>query len=307
MTSTSTVGQVCNLPTPSIGRLKTYPTKIGRLKSWCVASLFGGLLFLTPTTLAVAAPQDVGTGPPAGDPTVVESLESMGNLPWYDAESGGVAPIEVEPRVDDSVNRDSRWLPEPPKPKTRQANPASQSSSAPSSPGSISIAEILGWIVVGGLMLLVVGLLVYAFLRIEEAEAGSAAGGAAPEEREQDFKRRLENLPVDVRRPSGDLLEEADRLAAAGQIDEAIIYLFGHRLLQLDRHHIIRLARGKTNRQYLAEMVGRSELRSIMRETVDIFEASYFGRHEITAEQFASVRASQTPFEALLASLREAA
>lgn len=275
---------------------------------YCV--LLGFFLVSALTCVAAETSRGDGTGSAAGNPEVVESLDAMGNLPWYDRESGGVAPIKVEPRVDDSVNRDSRWLPKPPKPAANPANPANPAGSGGSSstlPGAISGMEILGWVVVGGLMMLVVGLLVFTFLRMEGSETGSAAGGSAPEEREQDFKTRLEKLPVEVRRPSGDLLEEADRLAAAGQIDEAIIYLFGHRLLQLDRHHVIRLARGKTNRQYLAEMVGRNELRSIMRETVDVFEASYFGRYSVTSERFAKLRGDQTVFETLLASLREAA
>ncbi|WP_164101908.1 DUF4129 domain-containing protein [Candidatus Laterigemmans baculatus] len=269
-------------------------------------------VFLLSATAALAdegAGEVAGSVRAGGEPTVAESLESMGRLPWYDSESGEVAPVHVEPRVDDSVNRNSRWLPKPRSTNPTSGQPTSQgtSTAAPTPSGKFSLAEILGWVLVVGLMLLVVGLLVYAFLKIEGTESASASDVAAPEEREQDFQTRLEKLPVEVRRPSGDLLEEADRLAAAGQLDEAIIYLFGHRLLQLDRHHVIRLARGKTNRQYLSEMFGRNELRGIMRETVSVFEASYFGRYEITAERFAEIRASQPTLESLLARLREAA
>lgn len=265
-----------------------------------------GCLMLCTATAAADEPTDDAAPHEAVTP-VVQSLESMGSLPWYDPERGGVAPVDVQPRVDDSVNRSSRWLPQPAKPAGPNPAPAGSPSGGGSVSTARSIAELIGWAIVAVLMVLVVGVLVYAFLRIEGVETRSAAGETEPEELEEDFQARLENLPVEVRRPTGDLLQEADRLVAAGQIDAAIIYLFGHRLLQLDRSHMIRLARGKTNRQYLAELRGRSELQGIMRETIQVFEASYFGRYEVTAERFQEIRASQPQFEALLAQLREAA
>ena len=67
---------------------------------------------------------------------------------------------------------------------------------------------------------------------------------------------RIENLPFQVRQPRSDLLGEARRLYQTGNYQEAIIYLFSYQLVKLDESHFIRLAKGKTNRQYLGELRG---------------------------------------------------
>lgn len=255
-------------------------------------------LFLLSVDMVAAADADAVRG----SDEVAQSLEAMGNLPWYDPDSGGVEPIDVRPQIDDSVNRDSRWLAKRRAPGGTPASGAGGTAGRPSG----STAELVGWVILGVLMVLVVALLVYTFMRIDDAPSAAEAS-QGDEERSKDLKSRMEQLPVDVRRPGGDLLQEADRLCEAGQIDEAIVYLFGHRLLQLDRHHAIRLARGKTNRQYLSELYGRPDLQHIVRETIDLFEQSYFGRYPVARTRFAQVRARQAEFESLLARIREAA
>lgn len=273
---------------------------IGR-RRWLTALALWLVLMAGPV---VAADENIAAGPTQVDTQkVAEALDAMGNLPWYDAERGEVEPIPVRPQIDDSVNRDSRWLP---KPKARPTtNPNSSSPPTSQSSNSRSNADVIGWVIVGVLMGLVVALLVYTFMRIEDVPA--AARAAEEEESTEELQVRLEKLPVDVRRPVGDLLQEADRLFEAGKIAEAIIYLFSHRLLQLDRHHAIRLARGKTNRQYLNELYGRPGLQHLVRETIDVFEKSYFGRYRVEREEFEQVRSRQAEFESLLAHIREAA
>lgn len=270
--------------------------------TWLSRSRPGVALVLLLLLVHAATAADGGS--PSDTRAVGESLESMGNLPWYDQQSGGVEPVAVRPQIDDSVNRDSRWRA---KRKSRGAAPSGSSAGGGTSrqpPGST--AEVVGWVVVGVLMGLVVTLLVYTFLRIDDAPT-AIEGSAGEVERSEDLQARMENLPIDVCKPVGDLLQEADRLGEAGRIDEAIIYLFGHRLLQLDRHHAIRLARGKTNRQYLSELDGRRELQHLVRETINLFEKSYFGRYAVAWGEFDQVRSRQAELESLLARMREAA
>ena len=50
---------------------------------------------------------------------------------------------------------------------------------------------------------------------------------------------------------------------ASRELSAAIIYLFSHQLLQLDRRQVIHLTKGKTNRQYLRE-IGRPPLRQLL-------------------------------------------
>ena len=245
-----------------------------------------------------------------------KSLDSMGRLPWYDSDAGEVEPIPVKPRLDDSSNRDSRWVPKPEKPKKTKTQAKPQQNSNNQRPGFWSslgtifgdFSNVLGWVILGLVLALIVGLIVYTVSKMEMTALGEAVTKTEDDEQlEREEKARLENLPVQVQRPTGDLLAEADRLRTAGRLDEAIIYLFGHRLIQLDRAHAIRLARGKTNRQYINELRKRPDLRSVLENTVQIFEQSYFGRYPISSDDYDKVRSLQGSFESSLATQREAA
>jgi cell division protein FtsB len=83
--------------------------------------------------------------------------------------------------------------------------------------------------------------------------------------------------------------------------------LFSHRLLLLDRAGAIRLTRGKTNHQYLREVRSRAILHSLLSETVQLFEQSFFGRYALDAARFDEVRATQEQFMQALRQTREAA
>ena len=97
---------------------------------------------------------------------------------------------------------------------------------------------------------------------------------------------RIENLPFQVERPKGNLLGDAQRLYDAGNYSEAIIYLFSHQLVQLDQAHLIRLTKGKTNRQYMSELRPRIALRAILNETMLAFEDVFFGHYSLSKERF---------------------
>ena len=82
---------------------------------------------------------------------------------------------------------------------------------------------------------------------------GSAT--AADDEAEAaERRRRIESLPFPVQAAQYDLLAEARRHYQQGHYGEAVKYLFSYQLVELDKHKIIRLTRGKTNRQYLGEV-----------------------------------------------------
>ena len=120
--------------------------------------------------------------------------------------------------------------------------------------------------------------------------------GMRPTDQKHDFDietrteaDRIENLPFQLeQRTTEDLLDDAFRLYEAGNYNEAIVYLFSHQLVQLDQAHLIRLTKGKTNRQYATELKPRMELRSIVRETMLAFEDVFFGHYELSKERFES-------------------
>jgi hypothetical protein len=93
-------------------------------------------------------------------------------------------------------------------------------------------------------------------------------------------------LPFQLKRPTGDFLSEARRLYEAGQYSEAIVYLFSYQLVALDKRHVIHLAKGKTNRQYLRETRSRESLKQILHKTMISFEDVFFGHHELSRERF---------------------
>jgi len=97
---------------------------------------------------------------------------------------------------------------------------------------------------------------------------------------------RVEDLPFQVRKPSGDFLSEAQRLYEAGKYSEAIIYLFSYQLVALDKRHVIHLAKGKTNRQYLRETRSRETIKLLLQRTMISFEDVFFGHHELSRERF---------------------
>src|SRR5262245_29395885 len=197
-----------------------------------------------------------------------EALSGVGRLPWYDRSKDEVRPLHIIPRdTADSRNRNSTW--------TKQN--ASTASTGGSSPRFSLLGGALQWV---GLTVLVVllGLIAFliakAFLKDEVADT-TAARKVVETSRDT---ARVEALPFAVRKPTDDLLSEARRLHEAGDYSEAIIYLFSHELVQLDRQHLIRLAKGKTNRQYLRELRGRPTLQSILETTTIAFEDAFFGR-----------------------------
>jgi hypothetical protein len=97
---------------------------------------------------------------------------------------------------------------------------------------------------------------------------------------------RLEELPFTLEQPADDLLTAARRAAEQGDYDRAIIFLYSHQLLELDRREAIRLTKGKTNRQYLRELRLRPGLAPLLATSMVAFEEVYFGGHALGQERF---------------------
>ena len=198
----------------------------------------------------------------AADPQVEsgrKALESRGGYPWYNPSSDDLKRIEVQ----------QPWGSTP-------------SSSTPRM--NWSWLEIVVWSGFSLLLGLLIFLLIRAFLKrernavptnlnkIHQVQANDAA--------------RIQALPFRVQRGANDLLGEAQRLYAAGNYSEAIIYLFSYELVELDRNQQIRLTKGKTNRQYLRELSRRPVLSAIVGQTMVAFEDVFFGNHPLDRPRF---------------------
>jgi hypothetical protein len=62
--------------------------------------------------------------------------------------------------------------------------------------------------------------------------------------------------------------------------------LFSYQLVALDKRHVIHLAKGKTNRQYLRETRSREPLKNLLQRTMISFEDVFFGHHDLSRERF---------------------
>ncbi len=211
-----------------------------------------------------------------GDPieTGREAFDT-GDYPWYDAEADDVWPLRVrsgatevkgesgERRVADEEGEDNRSI---------TISPG----------GAMAGLEIVAWVAVGAVVVALVGVLLYAVLQSEgptakKSDNTSVSGGVD-----------LAALPVPIAAADSDLLAEARRWYDQGEFGRAMIYLYSHVLLRLDKGQLIRLAKGKTNRQYLREVGGRTSLCEYFESAMHAFESAFFGRRDLPRDEFES-------------------
>ena len=217
--------------------------------------------FCLSTTLLLsqaAAPAEADPGVGVGRKALGES----GTYPWYDAPADDLKRINVQP-----VSQPGKW---------------NWNFGGVGGFGA-SLLEIVIWTVIA----LVLGLLVYLLIRAYlNRENRPSKGGVIAQQSSVNDAARIEALPFRLRRGDSDLLSQARLHYEQGNYREAIIYLFSHQLVELDRNQVIRLARGKTNRQYLREVKSRPTLRGLVEQTMVAFEDVFFGEHELEQSRF---------------------
>jgi hypothetical protein len=217
--------------------------------------------------------------PAEGNPStsVRQAGQALGHwreYPWYDPSADDLRPLNVRP-----ASPPTRW----------------------NWNWSIDawIRTLFQWLVwtVLAVVLLLVAWLLYRAGR--SADPVSPAVEASSEKAEEE-RRRIEALSLPVREKPADFLAEAARCYRAGDYREAIIYFFGHQLLELDRHQLIRMTKGKTNRQYLGEIGSLAGLQRLLEQTMVAFEDVFFGNHPLDRDRFEACWSQQERFDALL-------
>ncbi len=222
---------------------------------------------------------------------------------WFDAERRKLRSIELNDHRVDSGNRQSRWLPKPDKPKPPATQSQSQSTTS-SQWSNMGIGYVIGWVMLIAIVCGVVALVMYVFANSafefrDETPRQAIVGGRALDEQ---TKQRIAELPAELRQTNVSPRSELERLMRIGDFDHAIVFLYGHQLLMLDRVGSLRLSRWKTNNQYLRET--RHSDPSVgdqLRVTVDAFERSYFGKHALDRTQFDRLWQENLAMEANLA------
>jgi hypothetical protein len=232
-------------------------------------------LYLAPL-LGLALTMLVGSAAgqtPSEDPAVEaarEAFRDRGDFPWYDAENDTIQRLDVYP--DGEVkNRFSKW----------EAAPAT---SMPD--WLVTLLRIVGWTVVGAALLLLAVLLVRALLWSEVISGPGAGGRAGRSDSERGVLDRVGKLPFSLHVSQTDLLAEARRCFEAGEYGQAIIYLYSYQLVRLDQGQLIRLAKGKTNRQYLHELRRHPLLQGLLETTMIAFEEVFFGHRVLERARF---------------------
>ncbi|PQO37066.1 hypothetical protein C5Y96_07865 [Blastopirellula marina] len=237
---------------------------------------------LLPTTNAQEW-EDFESGTRSIQQPVEQGREALANIPqanWYDSESDGVRTIPVpgETRMPDT-------RPGTAKKKAPAAAPAARGNWNWPNLGGLSLASIVMY----SILIIVLGLITYLIYRAVGSGGATTSGSYVPEQHEDEKSRqvdRVEHLPFEVKKKDGNLLDEARRCYESGNFNEAIVYLFSFQLLELDKGHIIRLAKGKTNGQYLREAGRNRDLRKILQGTMNAFEDVFFGNRNLTRDRF---------------------
>ena len=223
---------------------------------WIVVPALLAALLAWPPVAGAAHFEDPGAAVEGGR----EALDKWWGYPWYESATDGVRRIDVKTPRESWLGD---WL------------------------GDLFAGEFLywlAWFVLAVLLIVLVIVLIRTYLARETGTADDALPGTLA--RRLAEIDRVEALPVRLERPQTDLLGEARRNYRQGNYDEAIIYLYSYELVELDKNQIIRLARGKTNRQYLQETYRRSTLGNLLQQTIVAFEDVFFGSRTLSRARF---------------------
>jgi len=200
-----------------------------------------------------------------------EALDAWWDYPWYDSSTDSLRRVAVKAPRPRTTSSRGQW----------------------NWDAGEDLVRMLGWGALIGLLALIAYLLIRIFL---EQETADAAADSSRKARREEIDR-VEALPFDVGRPKSDLLTEAQRCHGQGDFSGAIIYYFSYQLVQLDKAHVIRLTRGRTNRQYVRQArKTRPELAEILQRSMALFEDVYFGRHPLDRVRFESVWTASSRF-----------
>ena len=200
-----------------------------------------------------------------------DALSRRWRYPWYDAENDGMRRIDV-----------------------REETPPPESSHDRSGSSLPQVLQLLGW---AGIALLL-GLMLWLILAAWGTRGRDDGSRAGPEPRAG--PNHVEAMPVPGISAAVGLLDEARRLYEQGDFSRAVVCLFAHELLELDRMQIVRLSRGKTNRQYLREVGRRTALKQLVEQTMVAFEDVFFGNQSIDRARFESCWTRLPEFDALV-------
>ena len=210
--------------------------------------------------------------------------------PWYDAQTRSVKPLK-QPRGNDPSSTERASIPvakSKPRGTGTAANPVNRWGTGAG--GSSDGAGTMFFAVVAAIVLAVIVILVMTFLYIESNQSETTQSSGRTR------KQSIEQLPFELDSAEGDFRTAADAAYRSGDLRKAIIFLYSHVLVTLDQNRLIRLRKGKTNRQYLREVQRHDGVAGYFQQVMLPFEAVFFGDHEMDADQFQQCWSGLTGF-----------
>jgi hypothetical protein len=150
--------------------------------------------------------------------------------------------------------------------------------------------------------LILIGLLVYGFLQLE-SDGGESDESA---KKKRNIKDHIKHLPFEIEEQEGDFETFAEKSMREGDYSKAVIYLFADVLVSMSDSGVVRLQRGKTNRQYLNDIWDYGEIKPYYRQVMTAFEDAFFGKHDIEKDRAEECFAGRGEFEAALEKIRQA-
>lgn len=212
---------------------------------------------------------------------VQQAAKSLPINSWYDKQTGEFIPPEVTASEDDPIRTQGKVVDSPPP-------------TPPRTPGASwnwnwGLGSMTQWLPTFMFTLLAIGLLILLVLLTYYSLRDYLPERLTEQRTSQAIHidpARVADLPFDPKPTADDPLSAAKRAMQAEDYDDAIAYLYGYKLLALDQSRLIHLQKGKTNRMYLLELGSHLFLRKNVEAAMLLFEASYFGKHRVTREQF---------------------
>lgn len=212
---------------------------------------------------------------------IVDDALGGHQYPWYDADNRRVKPATPKPGATaSSIERGAVPIAKKTKKKAPNNATAGGGGGGGAATGGGDAMQTAFIVIIGVVIVMVVVALVMTFLRIESEDSEQSSRSV------RSRRQSIEQLPFDLDATDGDFRSVAESAYRSGDLKKAIVYLYSHVLVTLDQNRLIRLRKGKTNRQYLNEVRNRAAVANYFRQVMVPFEAVFFGDHEMDARQF---------------------
>lgn len=213
------------------------------------------------------------------------AAQDLQSMPWTDQDSGEPIPLGLQEQFQDrqpALTRDRSSIPKAPKRNATAWNWNWRWLS-----GGFGLFGSFGPAIVYGLLFLGIALLlaliIWVFLNSRVEIASGNDDFSRPD---RSLAESIRHLPFEMDVTQGDFRQQAQTAYQAGDFRKALIFLFSHVLVTLDQEKLVRLKKGKTNRQYLRELSPSPPLVGYYGDVMIPFEQTFFGDYPITKDVF---------------------